>query len=175
MYVYDFQRNEHPGMEDKERGYWRDVGSLDSYWEAHMDLVAVTPIFNLYNREWPIRSYYQHLPAAKFVFDGITTDRIGIATDSLVSPGCIVSGAHVHRSVLCPGVRVHSYSRVEESVLGEGCDIGRNARVRKAILDKHVRVEPGATIGYDAERDRARFTVTAGGVVAVAKGTVVTP
>jgi glucose-1-phosphate adenylyltransferase len=175
MYVYDFQRNEHPGMEDKERGYWRDVGSLDSYWEAHMDLVAVTPIFNLYNREWPIRSYYQHLPAAKFVFDGITTDRIGIATDSLVSPGCIVSGAHVHRSVLCPGVRVHSYSRVEESVLGEGCDIGRNARVRRAILDKHVRVEPGATIGYDAERDRARFTVTAGGVVAVAKGTVVTP
>jgi glucose-1-phosphate adenylyltransferase len=109
------------------------------------------------------------------VFDGVATDRIGIATDSLVSPGCIVSGAHVHRSVLGPGVRVHSYARVEESVLGEGCDIGRDARVRRAVLDKFVRVEPGATIGYDLERDRARFTVSDAGIVAVAKGTVVTP
>jgi glucose-1-phosphate adenylyltransferase len=175
MYVYDFQQNTHPGIEAKERGYWRDVGTLDAYWDAHMDLVAVTPIFNLYNREWPIRTYYQHLPAAKFVFDGVATDRIGIATDSLVSPGCIVSGAHVHRSVLGPGVRVHSYARVEESVLGEGCDIGRDARVRRAVLDKFVRVEPGATIGYDLERDRARFTVSDAGIVAVAKGTVVTP
>ena len=174
MYVYDFATNEHPGMEEKERGYWRDVGTLLSYWEAHMDLVAVTPIFNLYNREWPIRTYYQHLPAAKFVFDGITSDRIGMATDSLVSPGCIISGSHVHRSVLCPGARVHSYAKVEESILGDAVDIGRHARVRRAILDKYVRVDPGATIGYDLERDRERFTVTPEGLVAVAKGTHVT-
>lgn len=174
MFVYDFNTNEHPGMEPKERGYWRDVGTLTAYWEAHMDLIAVTPIFNLYNREWPIRTYYQHLPAAKFVFDGISSDRVGMATDSLVSPGCIISGAHVHRSILCPAARVHSYARVDESILGEGVDIGRYARVRRAVLDKYVRVEPGATIGYDLERDRERFTVTPEGIIAVAKGTLVT-
>ncbi len=171
MYVYDFAKNTHPGVEEKERGYWRDVGSLDAYWEAHMDLVAVTPTFNLYNREWPIRTYYQHLPAAKFVFDGFRSDRIGMATDSLISPGCIISGGHVHRSILCPAARIHSYAKVEESILGEGVDIGRHAQVRRAILDKYVRVEPGAMIGFDLERDRARFTVTEEGIVAVAKGT----
>ena len=136
-----------------------------------MDLVAVTPTFNLYNREWPIRTYYQHLPAAKFVFDGFRSDRIGMATDSLISPGCIISGGHVHRSILCPAARIHSYAKVEESILGEGVDIGRHAQVRRAILDKYVRVEPGAMIGFDLERDRARFTVTEEGIVAVAKGT----
>jgi glucose-1-phosphate adenylyltransferase len=170
VYVYDFTTNTHPGMEPKERGYWRDVGTLDAYWEASMDLVDVTPVFNLYNRLWPIRTTYQHLPAAKFVFDGVHTDRRGYATDSMVSPGCIVSGGWVHRSILAPSVRVHSYAQVTESVLGEGVDVGRHARIRRAILDKFVRVDPGATIGYDLERDRERFTVSPEGVVAVPKG-----
>lgn len=171
VWVYDFSTNTHPGMEPKERGYWRDVGTLDSYWEASMDLVEVTPIFNLYNRHWPIRTAYQHLPAAKFVFDGVHSDRRGYATDSMVSPGCIISGGWVHRCILAPSVHVHSYAQVQESVLGEGVDVGRHARIRRAILDKFVRVDPGATIGYDLERDRERFTVSPGGIVAVPKGT----
>ena len=171
VYVYDFDTNTHPGVEDKERGYWRDVGSLTQYWEASMDLVSLTPIFNLYNHKWPIRTSYQHLPPAKFVFDGRHSDRIGIATDSMVSPGCIISGARVNRTVFGPSVHIHSYSEVEDSVLGDGVDIGRRSRVRRAILDKYVTVEPGARIGYDLERDRKRFTVTPEGIVAVGKGT----
>lgn len=170
VFVYDFATNEHAGMEEKERGYWRDVGTMDSYWQASMDLVDVDPIFNLYNRQWPIRSWYAHLPPAKFVFDSPDDNRVGSAVNSLVSPGCIISGGHVSRCILAPRVQVHSYAHVEESILGEGCDIGRNARVRKAVLDKFVTVEPGATIGYDLERDRARFTVTDSGIVSVAKG-----
>lgn len=174
VYCYDFDTNSHPGQEPKEHGYWRDVGSIDSYWEASMDLVSVDPVFNLYNREWPIRTTYQHLPPAKFVFDFDDTDRVGRATDSLVSPGCIVSGAHVRKSVLAPSVRVHSWAVIDASVIFEGCDIGRHARIRNAIIDKFVHVEPKATIGYDLEHDRARgFTVTDNGVVAVPKGAYV--
>ena len=175
VFVYDFATNVHPGMEEKESGYWRDVGSLDSYFEASMDLVEVTPVFNLYNREWPIRTTYQHLPPAKFVFDYSEGDRRGHATDSLVSPGCIVSGATVRRTILAPSVHVHSWAQVDECVLGEGCEVGRSARIRRAIFDKFVRVDPGATIGYDPEHDRARgLVVTESGIVAVAKGTHVT-
>ncbi|MCB9545946.1 MAG: glucose-1-phosphate adenylyltransferase [Myxococcales bacterium] len=171
VYAYDFDTNEPPGMEEKERGYWRDVGTLDSYWEASMDLVEVTPIFNLYNHRWPIRTTYQHLPPAKFVFNLEGPGRRGYATDSLVSPGGIISGGHVHRSVLAPKVRVHSWSEVEASVLGEGCEIHRGARVRRAIFDKFVTVEEGATVGFDPEHDRARgLTVTESGVVAATKG-----
>lgn len=170
VFVYDFATNEPPGMEEKERGYWRDVGTMDAYWSASMDLVDVDPIFNLYHRQWPIRSWYGHLPPAKFVFDSNSDNRIGTAVNSLVSPGCIVSGGRVSRSILAPRVHVHSYASVEESIIGEGTDIGRNARIRKAVLDKFVTVEPGATIGYDLERDRQRFTVTESGIVAVAKG-----
>ncbi len=170
VFVYDFSGNTHPGMEPKERGYWRDVGTLEAYWEASMDLVDVLPTFNLYNRLWPIRTTYQHLPAAKFVFDGAQDERRGYATDSMVSPGCIISGGWVHRCILGPSVKVHSYAQVSDSVLGEGVDIGRNARVRRAILDKFVRVDPGASIGYDLERDRERFTVSPEGIVAVPKG-----
>lgn len=171
VYAYDFHQNTHPGMEPKERGYWRDVGTIDAYWEASMDLVEVTPIFNLYNRAWPIRTTYQHLPPAKFVFDLSTSERRGVATDSLISPGCIISGGRVHRSVLAPSVRVHSWSSVEASVIGDGCDIARRAQIRNAVLDKFVRVGPGVRIGFDPEHDRARgLTVTPAGVVAVPKG-----
>ncbi len=174
VFVYDFDTNDHPGQEPKEHGYWRDVGSIDSYWEASMDLVSVSPVFNLYNREWPIRTTYQHLPPAKFVFDFDDTDRVGSATDSLVSPGCIVSGARVRKSVLAPSIRVHSWAEIESSVIFEGCDIGRRAKIRNAIVDKFVNVEANATIGYDLEHDRARgFTVTDNGVVAVPKGAFV--
>lgn len=174
VYVYDFAQNRHPGIEHKEQGYWRDVGSLDAFWEASMDLCAVTPIFNLYNPRWPIRSWYAHLPPAKFVFNTETDGRQGAATDSLVSPGCIVSGARVTHSVLHPAVHVHSYATIDYSVIGEGADIGRGARIKRAVLDKFVRVDPDATIGYDLKRDRERFTVTESGIVAVAKGTHVT-
>ncbi len=169
VYVYDFAQNTPPGQEAKEQGYWRDVGTLDTYWECSMDLVAVNPIFSLYNREWPIRTTYQHLPPAKFVFG--EPGRQGIATNSLVSPGCIVSGGHVSASILAPSVHVHSWAEVQHSVLGEGCDIGRKARVQNAILDKFVTVDPGARIGFDAEQDHARgMTVTENGIVAVPKG-----
>lgn len=171
VFAYDFHQNAPPGMEPKELGYWRDVGTLDAYWDASMDLVEVTPIFNLYNRSWPIRTIYQHLPPAKFVFDLSTPERRGYATDSLISPGCIISGARVHRSVLAPSVRVHSWARVDASVLGDSCTVGRRAQIKNAILDKFVRVGPGVRIGYDVEHDRARgFTVTPSGIVAVPKG-----
>jgi glucose-1-phosphate adenylyltransferase len=170
-FAYDFHTNTHPGMEEKERGYWRDVGTLESYWEASMDLVQVTPIFSLYNREWPIRTTYQHLPPAKFVFSAPKHDRTGHATDSMVSPGCVISGSHVSLSILAPSVMVHSYATVEESVLGEGCDIGRRAQVRRVIFDKFVTVAPGAKVGFDPEHDRARgLHVTPSGLVAAAKG-----
>ena len=174
VFVYDFLTNTHAGMESKGHGYWRDIGSLANYWRASMDLVAVTPIFNLYNREWPIRTGHQHLPPAKFVWDKRYSERTGTATDSIVSPGCIVSGGQVWRSVLAPSVHVHSFATIDESIIGEGVGIGRRAKIRRAILDKYVQVEPGAQIGYDLERDRARFTVTSEGIVAVERGTRVT-
>jgi glucose-1-phosphate adenylyltransferase len=170
-YAYDFATNAHAGMEEKDRGYWRDVGTLDAYWEASMDLVAVSPIFSLYNRDWPIRTTYQHLPPAKFVFSSPQDDRTGFATDSMVSPGCIISGSYVSKCILGPAVMVHSYATVADSVLGDSCDIGRRAHIRRAILDKFVTVDPDARIGYDADHDRARgMHVTESGLVAVPKG-----
>lgn len=170
VFVYDFATNSPPGVDARERGYWRDVGTLDAFWDCSMDLVSVTPVFNLYNREWPIRTTYQHLPPAKFVF--AQTGRQGIATNSLVSPGCIISGGRVDRSILAPSVHVHSWAEVEQSVLGEGCDIGRHSKVRRAILDKFVTIDPGVEIGYDLARDAARgLVISPNGVVAVPKGT----
>ena len=167
--VYDFADNAVPGATDRDRGYWRDVGTLDAYYEAHMDLVSVHPVFNLYNRKWPILTSAPSLPPAKFVFD--EPGRVGTAINSLVSQGVIVSGGTVHTSILSPGVRVHSGSRISGSVLMDGVEVGRGAVVRNAILDKHCVVLPGATLGVDPAHDRARgFTITEGGVVVVGKG-----
>jgi glucose-1-phosphate adenylyltransferase len=170
-HVYDFLANDVPGVADDERGYWRDVGTLDAYFDAHMDLVSTVPAFNLYNRSWPIHTWHDPLPPAKFVVE--EEGRTGHAVSSMICAGVIVSGGRVRRSVLSPGVRVHSYAQVERSVLLNDVEIGRNAVIRNAILDKGVRVAPGAEIGVDLERDRERFTVSDGGVVVIGKNATV--
>lgn len=167
--AYSFFENNIPGMTEQERGYWRDVGNIDAYWHANMDLVAVSPIFNLYNEDWPIRTYYHPLPPAKFVFAGKEEGRVGAATDSLVSEGCIISGGQVERSILSPRVRINSYSNVTDSILMEGVDIGRHARIKRAIIDKFVRVPPSTEIGYNIEEDRKRFYVSPEGITVIAK------
>jgi glucose-1-phosphate adenylyltransferase len=171
-HVYDFSRNEVPGATEVERGYWRDVGTLDAFYDAHMDLISVEPEFNLYNREWPILTWPDPLPPAKFVFDE-DDGRRGQALDSMVCAGVVISGATVRRSVLSPGVHLHSFAEVEDSVLMQGVDVGRNAVVRRAIIDKNVRIADGAEVGVDPEADRERFTVSAGGVVVIPKGATV--
>jgi glucose-1-phosphate adenylyltransferase len=170
VYVYDFAKNTIAGQEEKERGYWRDVGNIDTYYQSNMDLVEVDPIFNLYNDRWPMYTQPNNLPPAKFVFADRENKRVGSATDSLVSEGCIISGGQVNRSVLSPKVRVNSFSEVEDSILFENVTIGRRCRIRRAIIDKNVEIPPGMTIGYDLEEDRRRFHVTSGGVVVIPKG-----
>ncbi|MDQ6658798.1 MAG: glucose-1-phosphate adenylyltransferase [Actinomycetota bacterium] len=161
--VYDFGRNEVPGTTDRDRGYWRDVGTIDSYRDAHLDLVSVHPIFNLYNADWPILSYIAPLPPAKFVEDGI-------ARSSMVGSGTIISGGVVDLSVLSHDVQVQKGSAVSGSVVLPGVRIGQNAVVRNAILDKNVVVPDGATVGVDLARDATRFTVTPSGITVVGKG-----
>jgi glucose-1-phosphate adenylyltransferase len=171
--VYDFRENDVPGSTDRDRGYWRDVGTLDSFYDAHMDLIDIHPVFNLYNFDWPIYTDYRPWPPAKFVhgWEG----RVGRAISSMVSPGVVISGSLVEKSVVSPNVKVHSWATVEGSVLMEGVEIGRNAVVRNAILDKNVIVPEGAQIGVDLDRDRDRFTVSANGIVVVGKGQKVEP
>jgi glucose-1-phosphate adenylyltransferase len=172
--VYDFLDNQVPGAEPRDAGYWRDVGTLDSYFDAHMDLCAVHPVFNLYNDRWPILTHVPSQPPAKFVHD--TGDRVGRAINSIVSNGVVVSGGLVRDSVLSPGVRVNSWSRVERAVLLHNTRIGRHAVVENAILDKNVDVPEGAQVGVDKDRDRARgFTVSPGGITVVGKGQPVPP
>jgi glucose-1-phosphate adenylyltransferase len=170
--VYDFATNTVPGATGRDAGYWRDVGSIDAYHDAHMDLVSTRPVFDLYNSQWPILSTSPSLPPAKFVHG--EPGRTGSAIESLVSPGCIVSGGTVRRSVLSPGVKVHSRSEIEECVLLHGVDVGRGAILRRAIIDKGVLVPPGVTIGVDHDADRARgFHISEGGIVVLGKGQVV--
>ena len=170
--VYDFADNDVPGATDRDRGYWRDVGTIDQFYDAHLDLVSVLPVFNLYNRRWPILTHTPPLPPAKFVHD--EPGRTGHAIESLVSPGCIVSGGEVRQSVVSPGVHVHSRAVVEGAVLLNGVDVGRGAHLRRVIIDKGVVIPPGTRIGVDHEEDRARgFHVSDSGIVVLGKGQLV--
>ena len=165
--VYDFCDNQVPGTTEKDRDYWRDVGTIDAYHDAHMDLVSVEPEFNLYNPDWPIWSIQEQAPGAKFVMRGS-------CDDTLVSSGCIISGADIYRTVLGPRVRIERWARVDESILMNNVCIGSNATVHRAILDKNVIVPDGAQVGVDHEHDRARgFTVSPTGVTVVGKGITV--
>jgi glucose-1-phosphate adenylyltransferase len=169
--VYDFARNKVPGQGPNEVGYWRDVGDLQTYYDANMDLVEVDPKLSLYNERWPIfTAANPWMAPAKFVFNDVEAERVGAATDSLVSEGCIVSGGRVNRCVLSPRVRVNSYSEVSDSILFEGVVVGRYSKIRRAIIDKNVEIPPGMKIGYDQAEDRRRFFVSETGIVVVPKG-----
>jgi glucose-1-phosphate adenylyltransferase len=160
--VYDFDQNHVPGETERDHGYWRDVGTLDAYYEAHTDLISVHPVFNLYNREWPIYTHTLQLPPAKFVAGGI-------ASESMVAPGCIITG-QVTQSVLSPGVIIEEGAVVQGSILHDNVRIGRGAVVRRAVLDKNIVVPPGATVGVNRERDKELYHVSANGIVALGKG-----
>jgi len=166
-YVYDFAENQVPGLTERERGYWRDIGSLDAYYEASMDLVSVEPVFNFYNDEWPIYTWQFPWPPAKFVHD--QDGRRGSAIDSLIANGAVVSGGLVKRSIISPQVRVNSFAEVSDSVVLPGVIVGRGARVHRAIIDKHVEIPPGYEIGTDLALDRERFNISPGGIVVIGK------
>ncbi len=171
IFVYNFAQNTFPGMTDAERGYWRDVGSIDAYWQANMDLLDSAPELNLYSREWPLRTFNYNYPPAKFIWS--EGDRVGMATNSMVSEGCIVSGGGLSRCVLSPRVRVNSYSQISESILMENVEIGRYSRIKRAIIDKNVDIPPNTRIGFNREEDLARgFYVSPGGVTVVPKGAI---
>ena len=165
MFAYDFNTNRIPGDPPNSEAYWRDVGTIDAYYDANMDLRDVAPSLNLYNREWKLRTAGFEDPPAKFVFD--QEGRRGSAVDSIVSGGSILSGGHVKGSILGRGVRVHTGAYVEDSILFDNVDIGRHSKIRRAILDKNVRIPEGATIGYDADEDKKRYYVTESGIVVV--------
>jgi glucose-1-phosphate adenylyltransferase len=163
VFAFDFRKGDRGGM-----GYWRDVGTIEAYFEANMDLVSVTPQLNLYDPQWPIFTYQSSDPPAKTVLE--EEGRMGTAINSILSNGCIISGGSVKRSVLSPRVVVHSYAEVEDSILLEGVDIGRHAKIRRTIIDKDVQIPPKTEIGYDLDEDAKRFTVTESGIVVVPKG-----
>jgi glucose-1-phosphate adenylyltransferase len=166
--VFDFASFDVPGVSERERGYWRDIGTLDAYHAAHVDLISPDPIFNLYNADWPILKAADRLPPAKFVFE--EPGHTGMAVDSMVCAGAIISGGRVRRSVISPEVHVRTGAEVDGSVLLHSVDVGEGAVVRNAIVDKNVVIEPGAQVGVDLDLDRQRFVVSAGGVVVVGKG-----
>ncbi len=169
IYIYNFNDNSFPGMTDTERGYWRDVGSIDAYWQANMDLLAYDPELNMYSQDWPIRTFNYNYPPAKFIWE--EGERVGMATNSMVSEGCVVSGAGLSRCVLSPKVKVNSYSQISESILMENVEIGRYSKIKKAIIDKNVVVPPNSRIGFNREEDERRgFHVSPGGITVVPKG-----
>jgi glucose-1-phosphate adenylyltransferase len=161
----------------KSTAYWRDVGTIDAYYEANMDLTRVDPMLNLYDQDWPVRTKFHNYPPPKFVFAGQDdANRLGTAIDSIVCPGCIVSGGRVERSILGYRVRVNSYSTVHDSILFDGVNVGRHAKIRRAIIDKDVQIPQGCEIGYDRENDLRRgFTISSGGVVVIGKSDTVLP
>ena len=168
VFIYNFCENTFPGMTEQEKGYWRDVGCIDAYWQANMDLLDYKPELNLYSKEWPLRTFNYNYPPAKFVWE--ENDRIGMATNSMVSEGCIVSGGTISRCVLSPEVRINSYSSVSDSILMENVNVGRYSIIRKAIIDKNVDIPPNTRIGVNKEADLARgFYVSEGGVTVVPK------
>ncbi len=170
--AYDYATNRVRGETETSNGYWRDVGTIDSYFAASMDLVSVAPLFSLYNPRWPIVTNSLNLPPAKFVFSDVEGKRAGTALDSMVSAGAIISGGTIRRTIVSPRVKINSYSEVEESILMDGVEIGRHAQIRRAIIDKGIRIPPGTQIGFDPEADRKRFTLTDSGIVVVPKGMV---
>jgi glucose-1-phosphate adenylyltransferase len=163
VFAFDFRQGDCGGT-----GYWRDVGTIDAYYEANMDLISITPQLNLYDPQWPILTYQPPSPPAKTVW--IEEGRVGTALNSIISNGCIISGGNVKRSILSPRVTVHSFAEVEDSILLEGVDVGRNAKIKRTIIDKEVQIPPGMEIGYHLDEDAKRFTVTDSGIVVVPKG-----
>ena len=163
VFAFDFRRGDCGGT-----GYWRDVGTIEAYYEANMDLISVTPQLNLYDSQWPILAYQPPSPPAKTVW--IEEGRVGTALNSIISNGCIISGGNVKRSIFSPRVTIHSFAEIEDSILLEGVDVGRNAKVRRTIIDKEVQIPPGMEIGYHLDEDAKRFTVTASGIAVVPKG-----
>ncbi|OFV86888.1 MAG: glucose-1-phosphate adenylyltransferase [Acidobacteria bacterium RBG_16_68_9] len=170
VYAYNFADNVVPGERERERGYWRDVGAVEAYFEANMDLRGIDPMLNLYNYEWPIRSAFLPYPPVKFVFDD---ERRGTAVQSIIANGTIISGSLVRNSVVFHNVFVHSYAEVDECILMQGCSVGRNARLRRVICDKYVTIEGGTVIGEDRRADGERFFVAPDGIVVIPKGAIV--
>ncbi len=172
-HVYDFSNNSVPGETDRDHGYWRDVGTLDAYYESHMDLVSAHPVFNLYNQQWPIYTSGPPLPPAKFVFEG--DESTGKVLNTMVCSGAIISGATLRGSVVSPGVEIRQHAEVEDSVLMHDVVVGEGAVVRNAIIDKNVEVPPGTSIGVDPDADKERFTTSDKGIVVIGKGEKVPP
>jgi glucose-1-phosphate adenylyltransferase len=169
VYAYDFRKNRVPGpSKGEEASYWRDLGTIDAYYDANMDLCSIDPFFNLYNRSWPLRTVGFADPPAKFVFDW--KDRQGMAVNSIVAEGTIISGSYVHNCIVGRNVRIHSYSHIEDSVIMDWVEIGRGCKIRRAIIDKANVIPSGTQIGYDSEKDRERYTVSPNGIVVLPRG-----
>jgi glucose-1-phosphate adenylyltransferase len=169
VYAYDFRKNRVPvPSKGEEASYWRDLGTIDAYYDANMDLCSIDPLFNLYNRSWPLRTVSFADPPAKFVF--VWKDRQGMAVNSIVAEGTIISGSYVHNCIVGRNVRIHSYSHIEDSVIMDWVEIGRGCKIRRAIIDKANVIPSGTQIGYDIEKDRERYTVSPNGVVVLSRG-----